>query len=252
MSSDLSCSMSRCIEGKTLNKCLKAQVSMAHFKIQPVLLVGGQSSRMGKRKELLTFPDGRTVIEHALDTLRQIRCNSDTIYISMNGKHQLPDIEFIIEATASNQPSEPPTTDVVNTKVHKIIPVYDNNKGQIGPAAGLLSVHALVPDACLLVVACDYPLLEASALEQLLKEHTSPATCFVSDSGFAEPLIAVWGVEALERLKENVADGNNGLNAVIKQLGGKMIAPLNHEWTKGTNTPQEWEDAMSVLRARNR
>lgn len=66
---------------------------------------------------------------------------------------------------------------------------------EIGPAAGLLAAHALSPDAAFLVVECDYPLLAAEAVGQLIAAHVdasaprlSPVTGFVNSDGFGERL----------------------------------------------------------------
>jgi hypothetical protein len=60
-------------------------------------------------------------------------------------------------------------------------------------------------------------------------------------------LIAVWGPEALKRLNKNVAQGRNGLNYAITQVGGKIVKPLREEWVRGANTKEEWDKAMGLF-----
>jgi len=231
---------------------------MEPLKIESLLLMGGQSSRMGSRKELLPFPDGRLAIEHALDTLHSTFLERSSIYISMHSTSQLDAIKFMLEESRSESISADFRSQEPQMQVYKyrhkrcitpirIIPIFDKHQENIGPAAGLLAAHAMLPEATFLVLGCDYPLLPPSALQQLSLEYIAPVTCFVNDSGFAEPLIAVWGPEALERLKENVAHGRNGLHYAIKQVGGKRVIPLKQEWITGTNTRKEWDEAMDSL-----
>lgn len=134
------------------------------------------------------------------------------------------------------------------------VPVFDDQSlGDIGPAAGLLAAHASDPTATVLVMGCDYPHLPASALLQLIVEYRPPVTCFLSkdkesEKEWMEPLVAIWSPEALERLKVEVEKGVTGLNRIVRLLGGLAIWPLREEWLVGCNTPQEWEDALRMLR----
>jgi molybdopterin-guanine dinucleotide biosynthesis protein A len=85
-----------------------------------------------------------------------------------------------------------------------------------------------------------------------VREHIPPAsTCFLNEDGYAEPLIALWGPEALERLKKNVEKARNGLNFTLREVGAKMIKPEDESGIKGANSRREWDEAMVVLRERN-
>lgn len=99
-----------------------------------------------------------------------------------------------------------------------------------------------------MVLGCDYPLLPPSALQQLVLEYQDPVTCFVNEEGFTESLIGIWGPEALAKLGNNVEGGRSRLNGVVKEVGGKIVRPLREGWITGTNTKEEWEKAMAVLK----
>lgn len=191
---------------------------------------------MGSRKELLTLSDGRLALQHALDTLWCVLSNASPVYLSVHDERQLDAIGFVRQKHVPSQSQRP-----------EIVCIFDNQDQNIGPAAGLLAAHAMFPNASFLILGCDYPLLPPAALEQLIVEYVPPVTCFSNEERFSEPLIAVWAPEALETLKENVKRGRSGLNAVIKELGGKNITPLRKEWIKGTNTREEWNEAMRLL-----
>jgi molybdopterin-guanine dinucleotide biosynthesis protein A len=230
--------------------------------IIPLLCIGGQSSRMGSRKELLPFPDGRLAFEHAIDTIHDAIPMANTIYISLHDESQLDGIQFRLVTPARESrdtafPSENNNHHHEHTTVPELKPLFDAKKyGDIGPAAGLLAAHAVLPKATFLMLGCDYPLLPPTALQQLILEYEAPLTCFLNSEGFSEPLIAIWSPEALEMLKSNVEEGKNGLNRVVKMMrrkngeAVKLVEPLRDEWITGCNTKEEWDAAMEVIKNR--
>ncbi len=54
--------------------------------LKVLLLIRGQSLRMGIRKEILPFPDGRPAFEHVLETLHSAVPSAQTIYVSLRDK----------------------------------------------------------------------------------------------------------------------------------------------------------------------
>lgn len=73
-----------------------------------------------------------------------------------------------------------------------------------GPISGLLSIHQAFPDKYLLVLACDYPLVQEKHLTTLLKdaEHFD-AICYGSGSPVRpEPLIALYHPNFLSQMDE--------------------------------------------------
>ncbi|CZR62214.1 uncharacterized protein PAC_12111 [Phialocephala subalpina] len=218
--------------------------------LKPLLLIGVQASRMGTRKELLPFPDGSLAFEHALSSLHSALPSASTIYISLHSSSQQAGIQFRLNDPASlftsNTPSSHEDHHYISTPSLQVI--LDNPAQGIGPAAGLLAAHSLHPEAKWLVLGCDYPLLPPSALQQLILEYKDPLTCFVNEEGFVEPLIGIWSPDALGKLKENVGDGNSGLSAVVKEMGGKMVKPLREGWIQGFDTREEWEEVLRVLK----
>jgi molybdopterin-guanine dinucleotide biosynthesis protein A len=71
-----------------------AASSNEDISITPLLCIGGQSSRMGTRKELLQFPDGLLAFEHALITIYNALPTTSTVYISLHDESQLEGIQF--------------------------------------------------------------------------------------------------------------------------------------------------------------
>jgi molybdopterin-guanine dinucleotide biosynthesis protein A len=74
-----------------------ATSSHEDINIIPLLCIGGQSSRMGSRKELLRFPDGLLAFEHASITIHDAMPTADTICISLQDESQLEGIQFCLD-----------------------------------------------------------------------------------------------------------------------------------------------------------
>ena len=106
-----------------------------------IVLAGGRSARMGRDKALLPW-QGRPLIERQIAVLRA--AGADAIRVSGNrpGYGGIPDA----------------------------IPGS-------GPLAGLASVGAVCPDAHLLIIPVDMPLLSAALLQRLHVEVQSAAGC---------------------------------------------------------------------------
>ena len=127
---------------------------------------------MGSPKHLLPWLDGQPLY---LDLLKRIKeAYEDTPLISMSIRSEqdaIPadQVDIIYDSKAS---------EIAGRAVH-----------DIGPAAGLLAAHAADTQAYWLIIACDYPLLPAVALRQLINEYEEPLTCFENVGGFPEPLL---------------------------------------------------------------
>lgn len=202
-------------------------------KISGLLLAGGHSSRMGKPKHLLKLKDDRIVYEHLLDVLRAALPKDSALFVSLRSESASGEMSIV---------SSSPSTSF------KIIYDAQEQGLDIGPAAGLLAAHHEDSTSLWLVLACDYPLMKPEELARLLSSYAAPVTCMRNHDGFLEPLVAVWSPEALARLADSVAKGRTGPNRVIKELNGSSIAPINEQNLLNTNTPDDWQQALDILK----
>ncbi len=226
-------------------------VPMSPFK--SLLLAGGRSSRMGKRKELLCFHDNEPIYMHLISILQIADPEADVIYMSLRDRTAMEDIltnpavvEFSDDVLVLG------TGDPTRKSIMTVRIIYDcdeekhKDKTDIGPAAGLLAAHRQDPTATWLVAACDYPLLTSAALWQLRQEASGELTCFQNTDGFYEPLLAIWTPGALQNLQQNVRKGILGPRAVVEQLQVRPIRPHDHRWLFNANTPEEWRRAVEL------
>ncbi len=200
--------------------------------LKPLLLIGSQPSPKGTPTELLPFPDGKLAFEHALQTLHSAVPSANTIYISLHDKSRKDAIQFRIDDPATLFSSNaPPGQDHEHhePEVPKLEVLLHETGHSINPGAGLLAAHALFPDTKWLVLGSEYPLLPPPALQQLILEYEDTVTCYINEKGFVEPLLGIWGPEALEVVKRGVEIGRSDLDGVVKEVGGKLVKPLREE-----------------------
>lgn len=215
-----------------------------------LLIIGGQPSHMESPKELLPFPDGRLAFEHALSTLHSAVPSASTIYVSIHDQSIRAEIDSRLKDSGSIFTSQIPTShdDDGHSNVLPSLQVLNGSGQDVSPTAGIIAAHSLHPNSIWLVLSCDYPLLPASALQQLILEYSSPVTCFVNEDGAAQPLLGIWSPEALSRLRNDLEHDNSELNYVVKEVDGKLVRPLRDLWIRRCDTMAEWEDILKILR----
>lgn len=207
---------------------------------------------MGTRKELLRLPDGKAMYVHLLHMLQEVFPDADALYMSIKSRDRLRDLlstEYIVRTGDR-------AAVLTSGQRTKIEFLFDSDASSsathcgsedIGPAAGLLAAYCAHPTANWLVTACDFPLLEALALRQLLEEFDTPLTCYLNSEGFVEPLLAIWSPEALQQLQGNVVKGQYGPRFVAEQVKAKTILPAQNRWLFNANTVEEWREALTFL-----
>ncbi|KAL4735291.1 MobA-like NTP transferase domain-containing protein [Aspergillus similis] len=215
--------------------------------IQPLLLAGGRSTRMGSRKELLCLAE-TPVYEHQLIRLHLACPGSDTVFLSLPGPAALaqilegPNVEQLGPATLRLRHR----ARSVRVRVLYDHPDEHGEAQDQGPAGGLLAAHAYDRSATWLVVACDYPFFSVSAVRELYREMAGPLTCFENADGIYEPLLGIWTPSALALLEENVTKGILGPKSIVVKSRGKTIRPRNENWLFNMNTPAEYEQARTL------
>lgn len=161
-----------------------------------MVLAGGASRRMGRPKAFLPGPDGRPLLQVALDALRDA------------GAGRL--------AIAAPDPAPFAAWS---------LPVLRDRAPGLGPLAGLeaaLRAAAEAGEEACLIVACDMPWLDAALLRDLLDRARSatpgPAAVVPRVDGRAEPLHAVWCPAALPAVSAALDAGRLAVHQVLTGL----------------------------------
>ena len=186
----------------------------------PVLggvLVGGQSRRMGRPKQLVEIGN-LTMIEHIVGAL-----SGEVDEVVLLGDGPVP------------------------TSLEGLAWVADAD-GCRGPMAGILGALRSRPDACWVMTPCDLPLLRGAAVRWLLQSRRPGAWAVLpSLGGFVEPLLALYEPEARALVEEAAAACEHALHRLASKAGVVTTEPpeaLRQCWFNA-NTPHE----LASLRA---
>jgi len=180
-----------------------------------LLLIGGQSSRMGTDKSTLVFRDGLTQKERGLQLLSSV---CEQVFISVR------------DEDAAAQESAPTIVDAF---------------GPVGPLGAIASAQQHDPNASWLVLACDLPMIEKEHLQTLINAHNQDGkdkdAIYYSSAtdGFPEPLCAIWEPSSAAAVTAAMNDGRRCPRSVLKKLDG-LALPSPGLWTlANTNTESD-------------
>ncbi|MEO1011711.1 MAG: NTP transferase domain-containing protein [Bacteroidota bacterium] len=186
-----------------------------------LVLSGGQSSRMGRDKGLITYYDKpqREYLYQLLDAL----CQKTFMSVRSEQRDKIPS---------------------------KFNVILDEDKFR-GPFNGLLSAHLQFPKAAWLVLACDLPLIDSIALRRLISERdiTAMATAYaLKDNPLPEPLCAIWEPESLVRAKTYLEDGKGSCpRKFLIHSRIKLVFPKNPQVLLNANSHEEYRMALEKL-----
>ena len=186
-----------------------------------LILSGGKSTRMGTDKGLLNY-HGVPQREYLCGLLENLGLNC---FLSIRREQQ----------------------DEIPNNFKTII---DKNR-YLGPFNGILSAHETYPEAAWLVLACDLPLLDKSALKNLVlkRNHNKAATAYATHSSrLPEPLVAIWEPKGLQKAKEylKTAESSCPRKYLIKS-DTELIFPEQDQVLYNANSLTEYQFAKSKL-----
>ena len=188
-----------------------------------LVLCGGQSSRMGADKSMLTYYE-KPQRYHIYDMLQQL---SEKVFIS--GK--------------KNQPGH-------------IEPGYsfladDERYNDIGPLAALLTAFEKFPEKNILLIGCDYPFLTAADLENfsLLCTGEHPVSFYNEEAGIGEPLLAWYPRQLSDKLKNAFQLKQHSLKHFLKQNGALKFYPANKSSMLSIDTQAAFIQALQSIKA---
>ena len=174
------------------------------------VLVGGQSSRMGRDKALLPW-QSRPLVVHVASAVQEAAGN-----VTLVGE---PQRYGFLE--------------------YDQLP--DNHAG-LGPLSGIEAALLFGRSELNLIVACDMPAVESGFLRGLIQfAAVSPAACVVSEDlkGRVHPLCAVYKTVCLPSVTRALAQRQLRLFDLVTELGAATLR-VDYE-IANVNTPEEWE-----------
>lgn len=194
---------------------------ISNAKIYGLVLSGGKSTRMGADKGLISY--------HGIpqrDYLYQMLGNiCDATYMSVR----------------EDQKSE--FKEDINV-------IVDRNEFR-GPYNGLLSAHKQFPDVAWLVLACDLPLMDEAALQELVSQRDASqmATAFaLKENPLPEPLCAIWEPHGLRESLAYLEAGNGTCpRKFLINNDTKLVFPKNENVLLNANSQEEYKEALGKL-----
>jgi len=158
-----------------------------------LVLVGGQSERMGQAKESLTF-QGESFLTHAVARLQNF-CRE--VLVISRPEQSLPKLPGI-----------------------KVLP--DETPG-LGPLGGLVTGLAASGDDWHLVLACDLPLMKPAVLQLLIDNAHDAAAIVPHALGRLQPLAAAYSQACLAPAREVLTSGKRSLTTLLDKVPHKIL-----------------------------
>lgn len=180
-----------------------------------LILIGGQSSRMGQDKSLLNY-HGKTQREYLFELLKK--------YCS--------DVYFSCRANQSEQINE-----------DKIIDFQG-----IGPIGGILSAFDFDDTTDWLVIACDMPLIDEDVIQELTNHFktSDKTTAFNNpENNSPEPLLTIYKRGSFKPIKLFVESGQKSPMRYLKSIDIQLINSKSISFLKNINTPEEYKKMLN-------
>lgn len=179
-----------------------------------LVLAGGKSRRMGIDKGALHYHN-KPHREYTADLINEV---CDESFISCR-KDQL---------------------DSFHSQHQVIVDGYSN----LGPFGGMLSAFESNPHCAWMIVACDFPHLDAASIRQLAEERdpNKVATCFHNpNKNFPEPLITIWEPKALPIFQNFLNQGYYSPKSILVNTNVKEIQIDNKLCLESVNERKQYD-----------
>lgn len=194
----------------TRNECKNEQKGLQQG-IIGLVLCGGQSVRMGADKAFIKYHP-KEQYAFVADMMGLFVSN---VYVSCN-KQQ--------ESKISQQYQS----------------IFDSATfANAGPMTGVLTAFNQLSESSLLVMGCDYPYFNQSDMKALInaREEEYDVVCYQNpESGFDEPLLAIYEKQCASLLFDFYRKGNTSLQQFLKTVNVKRIYPSSLDAIKSIDT----------------
>jgi molybdopterin-guanine dinucleotide biosynthesis protein A len=185
-----------------------------------LVLAGGQSRRMRQDKGTLDY-HGVSQAEYCHALLSRFCA------------------EVVVSVNVSQSEREP----------YRRLPLLVDSGSVAGPAAGLLSAWAVHPDAALLTLAVDLPLVDDVLLTSLVS-HRNPAraaTAWVHPDGVLEPLCAIWEPGLRDSLIAATHGGSPSVRRLLELADVERLEPSDPRQIASVNNEDDYRQVLTAL-----
>lgn len=190
-------------------------------KLYGLVLSGGKSTRMGLDKGVIQYHD-LPQREHLYNLLSKV-CTRTFLSIR---EEQVNDISKGLDT-------------IIDMDEYK------------GPFNGLLTAHSIYPEVAWFVIACDLPLIDLNAINQLinLRDSSKVATAFATrESGLPEPLAAIWEPGGLAKSINYLEHATSSCpRKYLINSDIKLVFPKDDIVLMNANSEEDYREVKSKL-----
>lgn len=180
---------------------------MANTSVKGLILMGGQSSRMGTDKAFVEYKN-QTLLDHCLNLLKSV---TTEVYLSVNAA------QFEV--------------------LHKYHNCIQDKYPDKGPMGGILSALDTL-DNDFIVVAVDMPEINQSVLSNLISNGPK-VRAYLNPQNRWEPLPSFWPKTIKKRLLKHFSSDQLSINSFLKLHGQAVISDVNSGTFKNLNSPND-------------
>lgn len=189
-----------------------------------IILAGGKASRINKNKALIKLPDGKTLVQKTINSLKQVLSE---ILIVTNDKELYGDYEARIVG------------DLIKEK---------------GPLGGIFTGLCYSTSYCNFVMGCDMPFPQVRLIEMLLEKCDNQDVVIPKYQGDVEPLFAVYSKNSLPVIFDHIRKGDLKIRHIFKKLRVEQVAEKEidtvdpeHLSFFNINTEEDLKKAQTLL-----
>lgn len=186
-----------------------------------LVLAGGYGRRMGADKGRLTI-EGRQFFERAYDEVSAV---CERAFVSVRADQATPGSPYLP------------------------FPLVVDAAADCGPLAGIAAAAEKHPGAAWLVVACDMPNANRSAISRLVSYRDSryDAVVYSRDKGL-EPLFGIWEAPATAGARKALTAGRLAVRDVLTACRVLVVSPTDPNTALNLNTRDDLADYVSARR----
>lgn len=178
-----------------------------------LILVGGQSTRMGADKSLLSY-------------------------------HAKPQWEYLLELLANNVGPTYLSCRGYQQRYFGNTPVLVD-QWEVGPLGGIWSAFLHKPTEPWCIVACDMPFITLQTITYLLNHRNEQQAVTVFEhpsTRFLEPLVGIWEPTVLSWVSQAMSEGAYSPTKLLQKMGIQGVPCPDERWLRNINTPDEREE----------
>ena len=200
---------------------MKHPSEAGHSELYGLVMAGGDSARMGVDKGMIDY-HGMPQQDYVAKLLEPF---AEKVFISRRKGQEV--------------------------KSH--VQVLEDAYSGLGPFGGLLSAFQYKASCAWFVVACDFPLLDEKALQQLVeaRDTTAHATCFLDEKSLMpEPWVTILEPKIYPVLLEYFQNARSSLRGILVDYNVPVIRATHPEVLMNANTPEEAERLKQLISER--